>query len=56
MRKHLMGHSSEKSSAHYNQRHITNQSNELSLMEQEELNSKIKEAKEKREEKEKANG
>lgn len=56
MRKHLMGHSSEKSGAHYNQRHITNQSNELSLMEQEELNSKIKEAKEKREEREKVNG
>lgn len=43
MRKHQMGHSSEKSGNVYNQRHVTRKANELSLMEQEELNSKAAE-------------
>lgn len=44
MRKHQMGHSSEKSGEVYNQRHITRKANELSLQEQEELNRKAAEA------------
>jgi hypothetical protein len=38
-----MGHSSEKSGNVYNQRHVTRKANELSLMEQDELNSKAAE-------------
>jgi integrase len=40
MRKHQMGHSSEKSGNTYNKRHVSKKANELSLMEQEELNEK----------------
>jgi integrase len=43
MRKHQMGHSSEKSGNIYNQRHVTKKANELSLMEQEELDKKAAE-------------
>lgn len=43
MRKHQMGHSSEKSGIVYNQRHIARKSNELSLQEQDELNKKAEE-------------
>jgi len=38
MRKHQMGHSSEKSGNTYNKRHVSKKANEISLMEQEELN------------------
>lgn len=48
MRKHQMGHSSEKSGNVYNQRHITKKANEFSLIEQEELNKKAAEARRKR--------
>jgi integrase len=44
MRKHQMGHSSEKSGNTYNQRHVSKKANEISLMEQEELNRKAAEA------------
>lgn len=40
MRKHQMGHSSESSANVYNQRHVSKKANEVSLMEQEELNKK----------------
>lgn len=38
MRKHQMGHSSEMSGNTYNKRHVSKKANEISLMEQEELN------------------
>ncbi|WP_318466973.1 site-specific integrase [Photobacterium leiognathi] len=44
MRKHQMGHSSESSGNVYNQRHVTRKANEVSLMEQEELQRKAAEA------------
>lgn len=44
MRKHQMGHSSESSGNVYNQRHITKKGNEVSLMEQQELQTKAREA------------
>ncbi|OED65750.1 hypothetical protein A165_09875 [Vibrio tasmaniensis ZS-17] len=44
MRKHQMGHSSESSGNVYNQRHVTKKANEVSLMEQEELQRKAAEA------------
>ncbi|MFB0981576.1 MAG: site-specific integrase [Alteromonadaceae bacterium] len=40
MRKHQMGHSSEKSGNTYNKRHVSKKANEISLMDQEELNRK----------------
>lgn len=43
MRMHQMGHSNEKSGNIYNQRHIIRKANELSLMEQEELQRKAAE-------------
>ncbi|WP_192889865.1 site-specific integrase [Vibrio bathopelagicus] len=44
MRKHQMGHSSETSGNVYNQRHVTRKANEVSLMEQEDLQRKAAEA------------
>lgn len=49
IRKHQMGHSSEKSGEVYNQRHITRKANEVSLQEQEELNRKAAEVRNKTE-------
>lgn len=46
MRKQQMGHSSESSGAVYNKRHIAKKSNEVSLMDQEELQKKASEARE----------
>lgn len=43
MRMHQMGHSSEKSGNVYNQRHVSKKANEVSLMEQEELQRKAAE-------------
>ena len=43
MRKHQMGHSSEMSGNTYNKRHVSKKANEISLMEQEELNRKAAE-------------
>ena len=40
---HQMGHSSEKSGNVYNQRHVSKKANEVSLMEQEELQRKAAE-------------
>ncbi|WP_050917711.1 site-specific integrase [Vibrio campbellii] len=48
MRKHQMGHSSEKSGNTYNQRHITQKANELVLAEQKELQKLAEEAREKK--------
>ena len=53
MRKHQMGHSSEKSGNTYNQRHVSKKANEISLMEQGELD---REATRVRKEKEKQGG
>jgi integrase len=47
MRKHQMGHSSESSGNVYNQRHVTRKANEVSLMEQEDLQRKAAEARKK---------
>jgi integrase len=47
IRKHLMGHSSEKSGEVYNSRHIKEKANELMLDEQMSLNEKINDAKNK---------
>jgi integrase len=44
MRKHQMGHSSESSGNVYNQRYVTKKGNEVSLMDQEELQTKAREA------------
>ncbi|MDF5173170.1 site-specific integrase [Vibrio parahaemolyticus] len=44
MRKHQMGHSSESSGNVYNQRHVNRKANEVSLMEQEDLQKKAAEA------------
>ena len=44
MRKHQMGHSSESSGNVYNQRYVTKKANEVSLMDQEELQTKAREA------------
>ncbi|MBE4043197.1 site-specific integrase [Vibrio parahaemolyticus] len=48
MRMHQMGHSDERSGDIYNQRHITKKANEVCLMEEEELQRKAAEAREKR--------
>ncbi|MEZ8889235.1 tyrosine-type recombinase/integrase [Vibrio sp. 10N.247.311.14] len=47
MRQHSLGHSSEKSHAVYNRRHVKKRANEVALEEQEELERKVKELKNK---------